>query len=126
MKLPHRLRRKHSTVGLAPVVFAGLLLLALIPGCTTAIDPNFTARAAAPPIAPEAAQWQTWVLASSAELRPAPPPDAAATAAELEQLQAQRHQERQLETAMTPALAAAQEYEATPEQAQRQGWEIDL
>ena len=45
---------------------------------------------------------------------------------ELEQLQAQRHQERQLETAMTPALAAVQEYEATPEQAQRQGWEIDL
>lgn len=45
---------------------------------------------------------------------------------ELEQLQAQRHQERQLETAMTPALAAVQEYAATPEPAQRQGWEIDL
>lgn len=45
---------------------------------------------------------------------------------ELEQLQAQRHQERQLETEMTPALAAAQEYEATPELAQHQGWEIDL
>ncbi|GIK53444.1 MAG: hypothetical protein BroJett014_24170 [Planctomycetota bacterium] len=46
--------------------------------------------------------------------------------AELEQMQAQRHQERQLETEMTPALAAAQEDEAALEQTQRQGWEIDL
>ena len=46
--------------------------------------------------------------------------------AELEQLQAQRHQERQLETDMTPALAAVQEDEAALELAQRQGWEIDL
>ena len=45
---------------------------------------------------------------------------------ELEQLQAQRHQERQLETDMTPALAAVQEDEAALELAQRQGWEIDL
>ena len=45
---------------------------------------------------------------------------------ELEQLQAQRHQERQLETDMTPALAAVQEDEAALEPAQRQGWEIDL
>ena len=45
---------------------------------------------------------------------------------ELEQLQAQRHQERQLEADMTPTLAAAQEYDATPEPAQHQGWEIDL
>lgn len=45
---------------------------------------------------------------------------------ELEQLQAQRHQERQLETEMTPALAAVQEDEAALELAQRQGWEIDL
>lgn len=88
MNLPHRLRRNHPTNSLAPIVLVGLLLLALIPGCTTTIDPNFTARAATPPIAPEATQWQTWVLASSAELRPALPPDAAATAAELEQLQA--------------------------------------
>lgn len=46
--------------------------------------------------------------------------------AELEQLQAQRHQERQLETEMTPALAAVQEDEAALEPAQHQGWEIDL
>lgn len=45
---------------------------------------------------------------------------------ELEQLQAQRHQERQLETDMTPALAAAQAYDAATELAPRQGWEIDL
>lgn len=45
---------------------------------------------------------------------------------ELEQLQAQRHQERQMETEMTTALAAVQADEATPEQAQHQGWEIDL
>jgi hypothetical protein len=45
---------------------------------------------------------------------------------ELEHLQAQRHQERQLETEMTPALAAVQEYEAAPEQAQHQGWGMEL
>jgi len=45
---------------------------------------------------------------------------------ELEQLQAQRHQERQLETEMTPALAAVQEDEAALEPVQHRGWEIDL
>ena len=45
---------------------------------------------------------------------------------ELEQLQAQRHQERQLETAMTPALASAQEDEVAQEQARHEGWEIDI
>lgn len=39
-------------------------------------------------IAPEAAQWGTWVLESSSELRPAAPPDAEATATELAALQA--------------------------------------
>ena len=51
--------------------------------------------------------------------------------AELEQLQAERRQERQLETEITPALEAGQVLEATPElagpeQAQRQGWEMEL
>ena len=46
--------------------------------------------------------------------------------AELEQLQAQRHQERQLETDMTPALAAVQEDEAALEPAQHQGWGMEL
>ena len=58
-----------------------------------AIDPNFQPQMDgqslmnSPQIAPEAAQWQTWVLAASDELRPPPPPDAAATAAELAELQ---------------------------------------
>ena len=50
--------------------------------------------------------------------------------AELEQLQAERRQERQLETEITPALEAGQVLEATPElagpeQAQSQGWEME-
>ena len=50
--------------------------------------------------------------------------------AELEQLQAERRQERQLETEITPALEAGQVLEAVPElarpeQAQRQGWEME-
>lgn len=45
---------------------------------------------------------------------------------ELEQLQAQRHQERQLEIDMTPALAAVQEDEAAPEPAQHRGWGMEL
>jgi hypothetical protein len=52
--------------------------------------------------------------------------------AELEQLQAERRQERQLETDIAPsmedsgqALEAMPEL-AEPEQAQRQGWEIEL
>jgi membrane-associated phospholipid phosphatase len=60
--------------------------LALLAGCTMAIDPNFQPQLSSQQIAPEAAHWQTWVLASSDELRPAPPPDAAATAAELAEL----------------------------------------
>jgi membrane-associated phospholipid phosphatase len=36
---------------------------------------------------PQAGTWQTWVLSSGQELRLAPPPDAATTAQELEQLQ---------------------------------------
>ena len=51
--------------------------------------------------------------------------------AELEQLQAERRQERQLETDIAPALEAGQALEAAPElarpeQAQRQGWEMEL
>ncbi|HRQ42684.1 MAG TPA: hypothetical protein PLD25_32625 [Chloroflexota bacterium] len=51
--------------------------------------------------------------------------------AELEQLQAERRQERQLETEIASALDAEQLLEAAPElarpeQAQRQGWEMEL
>lgn len=68
--------------------FATVVILALLAGCATTIDPNFTPPSQPQQIAPEAAHWQTWVLAASDALRPAPPPDAAATAAELAQLQA--------------------------------------
>jgi membrane-associated phospholipid phosphatase len=50
-------------------------------GCTT-IAPQ------PPQVAPEAAKWKTWVLAASDELRPAAPPDEAATQAEITELKA--------------------------------------
>jgi hypothetical protein len=51
--------------------------------------------------------------------------------AELEQLQTERRQERQLETERVPSLASGQALEtapelARPEQVQRQGWEMEL
>ena len=50
---------------------------------------------------------------------------------ELEQLQTERRQERQLETERVPSLASGQALEtapelARPEQVQRQGWEMEL
>src|SRR5918995_306497 len=45
-----------------------------------------SAPMAAGPIAPGAGGWRPWVLASGKELRLAPPPDAQATAAELQEL----------------------------------------
>src|SRR5205823_4543902 len=41
-----------------------------------------------PPVEPNAGTWRTWVLTSGGQLRPPAPPDAAATRAELAQLQA--------------------------------------
>ena len=41
----------------------------------------------APPVEPRAGTWKTWVLASATEIRVPTPPDAAATAAELAELQ---------------------------------------
>ena len=46
--------------------------------------------------------------------------------AELEQLQAERYQERQLETELAPAIDQGQVLEAAPEQARSQGWEMEL
>ena len=74
-------------------LLAIMVCLALLAGCAMAIDPDFQPQTGSQPqmnspqIAPEAAGWQTWVLASSAALRPPPPPDAAATRAELAELQ---------------------------------------
>jgi membrane-associated phospholipid phosphatase len=59
-------------------IMAWLLSLALLAGCTAPVARN---------VEPQAADWSTWVLASDDELRPDPPPDAAATAAELAELQ---------------------------------------
>lgn len=68
-------------------LFAGIMILALLAGCTMVVDPNFQPQASSEQIEPGAGQWQTWVLASSDELRPAPPPDEAATQAELAEVQ---------------------------------------
>ncbi|MEZ4861421.1 MAG: phosphatase PAP2 family protein [Caldilineaceae bacterium] len=58
----------------------GILLLALLAGCVPVQPPRA-------PIEPQAGHWGTWVLSSSAELRPAAPPDAATSAQELAELQ---------------------------------------
>jgi membrane-associated phospholipid phosphatase len=65
-----------------------VLSLALIAGCTATVDPNFQLRTGSDQIEPDAGQWQTWVLSAGDELRPAAPPDAAATAAEIAELKA--------------------------------------
>jgi len=46
------------------------------------------ATVAADLVEPCAGMWQTWVLSSGSQLRVTPPPDTAATDAELEQLRA--------------------------------------
>lgn len=62
-------------------VMSGIFLLALLAGCVPLAPPQA-------PIEPEAGQWGTWVLSSSAELQPAAPPDAEETTAELAELRA--------------------------------------
>jgi membrane-associated phospholipid phosphatase len=62
--------------------------LALLAGCVTTIDPNFQFTTNSDQIEPQAGQWKTWVLTSGDELRPAAPPDQAATTAEIEALKA--------------------------------------
>lgn len=59
--------------------FASLMVAALLlTGCMV--------QAANPPVAPQAGHWQTWVLASSDEVRPAAPPDQSATLAEIAEI----------------------------------------
>ncbi len=60
--------------------------LALLAGCSMVVDPNFQPQPSSGQIEPEAGQWQTWVLTSLDEVRPAPPPDQAATMAETTEL----------------------------------------
>ena len=63
------------------------LLLALVTACASNAPPSAVANNA--PSDRNAGSWRTWVLASGREMRLPPPPDAAATAAELEQLRGQ-------------------------------------
>jgi membrane-associated phospholipid phosphatase len=72
------------------ILLAFVVGLALLAGCSMTVDPNFQPQAAGAQsemVEPEAGQWQTWVLESSDALRPAAPPDAAATQAELAEVQ---------------------------------------
>lgn len=64
------------------ILVVGVCFAVALSGCVVAIP-----EAADTPIEPEAANWGTWVLSSSDELRPDAPPNAEATAAELAQLQ---------------------------------------
>ena len=66
-------------------ILTGILLSALLAGCAMPLESNMLSQA---PIEPQAGQWETWVLSSSAELRPEAPPDETATADELDQLRA--------------------------------------
>lgn len=57
-----------------------IVLCLLLTGCIPAPS--------APPMEPNAGQWQTWVVIDVAAVRPAAPPDQAATQAELKEVQA--------------------------------------
>lgn len=65
-----------------------VLCLVMLAGCVMTVDPNLQPQARRGQIEPGAGEWQTWVLASGDALRPPAPPDATATAAELEELKA--------------------------------------
>src|SRR5262249_47252253 len=71
----------HKVVRLA---IGMVLLLALAPTSAGAMP---TRASQSVPMEPLAGSWHTWVLITGSELRPGPPPDAAATRAELDQLQ---------------------------------------
>jgi hypothetical protein len=64
-------------------IFIPVFLFAFLTACATH-NPQATPSSTATDR--NAGQWRTWVLASGQELRLSPPPDAAATAAELQQL----------------------------------------
>src|SRR5215475_9128476 len=70
----HRVNR-HIVLVFVCCLLAGLVLTASAQMATGSIEPS-------------AGGWRTWVLASGKELRLAPPPDAQATATELQELRA--------------------------------------
>src|SRR5687767_6696682 len=69
-------------------LFSIMIAMVLLAGCTMVVDPNFRPQAGSQQIEPGAGQWQTWVLASTAEVLPAAPPDQTATLAEIAELKA--------------------------------------
>lgn len=69
-------------------LMAALLMLSILLGVGQGPPSALRAADDAPQIEPGAGTWQTWVLASGDELRPAPPPDKAATKKEMAELQA--------------------------------------
>jgi membrane-associated phospholipid phosphatase len=74
------------------IAVVSLASLALVAGCAT--DAPRQAAAPTPLVDPNAGSWRTWVLASGKEMRLPRPPDAAATALELQEvrtLMAQRN-----------------------------------
>ncbi len=58
-----------------------VLIMALLSACVAR-------PGAAPPVEPAAGNWQTWAVPDVAAVQPAPPPDQAATQAELKEVQA--------------------------------------
>jgi membrane-associated phospholipid phosphatase len=70
---------KKSNIKLPSVILLCMVCLALLSGC-------MMPAAAGQPVEPDAGQWKTWVLASADELRPAAPPDQAATMKEIADL----------------------------------------
>jgi hypothetical protein len=78
---------------LGPIVISASLVVALIVGLVigevlplAGLRPTPVANTGQ--IEPQAGTWKTWVLTSGSQLRPAAPPDATATRAEIEQLKA--------------------------------------
>ena len=67
--------------------FVSGYVVALLAGCATNAPPQGATSASADP-APKAGAWRTWVLPSGQALRLKAPPDASATATELEALRA--------------------------------------
>jgi membrane-associated phospholipid phosphatase len=62
--------------------------LALLAGCSLPIDPAFLQSSTRRQIEPDAGSWQTWVLPSTDDVLPSPPPDQTATLAEIAELKA--------------------------------------
>src|SRR4051812_27166814 len=70
---------KKNTIKLPSVILSFAMCLALLSGC---VMPVTTSQQ----VEPGAGQQKTWVLASAADLRPAPPPDQAATMKEIAEI----------------------------------------